>query len=196
MPAFQLSVGSHDLATVSCDERDVICVSVHGDMTVELFASAEISGGVYRAGHENGHLTWIDEHPLEPGANVELLFLESATDSHPGQTIDELYGYEERMSQGDLTIEGAMSELKQRPRLRARYQIQLSGTGTGPLVAQTRAGDHSFSFTVLWNWKHPRRARVALLSHCIDDLTNRTGGVRHADFQIEPGARIGLRVDA
>lgn len=196
MPAFAFSIDAQPVATVSCEGRDVIHLSVHGDMTAAKFALAEIAGGTYQSDSDQNHLIWLNEFEVDPRALVEIEFLEFAEDSHRGQTIEELYPDETPIERNEESVEDVVKELKQKSRLRERYRFHLSATNHSPIASETRTGDYSFSFSVLWNWKHPRRARVALLSHSVDDIVQRTGGIRHAEFRIQPLEKVRFRVDA
>jgi len=196
MPAFALSIDARPVATVSCEGRDVMHLSVHGDMTAADFALAEISGGTYKSDSDQNHSIWLDEFKVKPGAPVEIAFLEFATDSHRGQAIEELYPDEASFEPNEVSVEDVVRKLKRQKRLRKRYRFHLSATNVSPIAAETRTDDYSFSFNVLWNWNHPRRARVALLSHSVDDIVQQTGGIRHAEFRIEPLETVTFRADA
>ena len=195
-PAIAISVNGKHLVTVSTGGRNVVSVNVHGDMIGPELASMHVSGGRYGEGEENEHLIWVDQLEIQPEDEVSVAFLANATDSHAGKTIEELYPEHESPMGPWQSHEQLFEELSKEARFRLGFAFQLSNGFGEEISAQTVTEDHSFGFSILWNWMHPERARVSLSSNSLAGISSRTGGTDHASFYLKYGENTKLRVNS
>lgn len=194
-PALSVKVNGEHLVTVAADGLDMIDVQVHGDVIDDYFASLHVSGGYHGDNSEHTYLIWA-ERQLEPGAEIEVAFLESAVSSQPGKTIDELYP-EDEVPRGPLpTSEMIFEQLTARPKIRERFHFDLELPGSPKISAMTSAEDHSFAFSVSWTAFHPERARVSLHSTTLANIRSNTNGTYHAESRIGVNQGVKVRVDA
>lgn len=195
MPGLAVSINGNEVATVSTEGLNLLSVRVSGDLTSDDFATLDVSGGLYGEGGSSQHLIWVNLVPLIPGDEVAVSFLERATTSRAGKTIDELFP-EKGQSMGPWEpLEKVLDDLAKEPKVRQQFNFEVTPP-TGDVVrAATMPEDHSFGFSVDWAWKCPGRARVSLSSASLDNIVNRVGGTYHAEFKLELGQGVKLRVD-
>ena len=113
-----------------------------------------------------------------------------------GRTIEELYPENERPTEPAQSVEEVYQDLLKRPRIRESFIFQVVPPTGAPISARTSQGDHSFGFSVMWDWLHPERVRVSLSSNSLENIVKRTGGTDHANFFLQYGEGVKLRVDA
>ena len=193
MPGLTVALNGERLAAVSTEGSNVLSVRVQGDVVGPEFASLDVSGGLYGQG-ESKHLTWVHERELSPGDEVEVGLLEAVETSHPGKTLEELFPNEPEPVGPWQPLEEVFEELSREPKVRERFSFSIEGP-EGVLTAATGPQDHSFGFSVLWNWLHPERVRVSLHSNTLEGVANRKGGTDHAEFVLHYGQHVKLRVD-
>jgi hypothetical protein len=196
MPGLAVSLNGTNLATVSTEGLNVVGVRVHGDVVGPEFAAVDLSGGLYGGEKESKHLIWIDQREIAAGDEIEVSLLEHADTSLPGKTIDELYSGDDSPMGPWQPLEEGMADLLKQPRVRERFTFVVIPPAGAAITASTQATDHSFGFSVLWNWMHPERVRVSLSSNSLQNIVKRTGGVDHANFLLQFGESVKLRVDA
>jgi hypothetical protein len=195
MPGLAVTLNGKELATVSTEGCNLLSVRVAGDLISEEFASLDVSGGLYGEGIKEPTLTWVNLIPLNPGDEVEVTFLQEAMTSHPGKTLDELYPEEERPMGPWEPLEKMFDDLAKEPRVRERFGFVITPPDGEPIRTATMPNDHSFGFSVSWAWNHPERARVSLSSASLEDISKRVGGTDHAEFKLQIGQGVKLRVD-
>ena len=195
MPGLAVTVNGREVATVSTEGYNLLGVRVAGDLISEEFANLDVSGGLYGEGDKSQHLTWVNLVPLEPGDEVAVAFLGEATTSHPGKTLDELFPEDERPMGPWEPLEKMFEDLAERPRLRDRFEFVITPPDSEPIRATTMPGDHSFGFSVSWAWTSPDRARVSLSSTSLEQIQRRVNGTYHAQFKLQIGQEVKLRVD-
>lgn len=187
--------GEH-LVTVATDGLDLLDVQVHGDFTSKEFASIYMSGGSHSEGEESTYLIWIDHHPLRPGSEVEVAFIDGAETSQPGKTIDELYPDDESPNRQFQPTEIDFEALASQTRVCERFSFEIVPPKAQSISATTVHGDFSFGFSVLWNSFHPERARVSLSSTTLENIRARENGTYHAEFRISLNECAKIRIDA
>jgi hypothetical protein len=193
MPGLAVAVNGTRLAAVSTEGSNVIGVRVHGDVLGPEFAVVEVSGGLYGEGDPK-HLIWLSEHPISPGNEIEVSLLESVETSPPGKTIEELFAGEPEPMGPWQPLDQVLADISREPRVRERFSFRVEGPDSS-VSSTTSPGDHSFGFSVTWNWLHPERVRVSLSSNTLDGIAKRAGGTDHAEFFLHYGERVRLRVD-
>ncbi len=196
MPGLEVSLNGNHVATVSTEGLDLVGVRVHGDLIGPEFASLDVSGGLYGDGKESKHLIWVSQREMASGDEIEVTLLENAVTSRPGQTIEQLYPENERPTGPEQTLEEVLRDLRKRPRSRERFVFRITPPNGTPISARTTPSDHSFGFSVMWNSMRPERARVSLSSNSLENIMKRTGGEEHANFLLQFGQAVKLRVDA
>jgi hypothetical protein len=193
MPGLAVTLNGERLAAVSTDGSNVLSVRVHGDVIGLEFASLDVSGGLYGEG-ESKHLSWVHQRELAPGDEIEIELLDEIETSHPGKTIEELFPDEPEPMGPWQPLEQVFEELSREPKVREGFRFRIEGP-SGEIEATTQPGDHSFGFSVLWNWLHPERVRISLSSNSLEGVAKRAGGTDHANFLLHYGQRVRLRVD-
>ena len=196
VPGLAISLNGNHVATVSTEGLNVVGVRIHGDVIGPEFATIDVSGGLYEEGREGKHFIWIEQRKIAAGDEVEVTLLESAVTSPPGRTIEELYPENERPTGPAQSVEQVYLDLLKRPRIRESFIFQVVPPTGEPISARTSQGDHSFGFSVMWDWLHPERVRVSLSSNSLENIVKRTGGTDHANFFLQYGEGVKLRVDA
>lgn len=194
-PALAVSLNGELLATVSTLGLNVVSVHVHGDMNGPELASIEVHGGLYGEAKDNKHLIWIDHREIRHEDEVAVTLLQDARESHAGRTIGELYPEDELPKQSEKSHEEVFDHLSKQPKMREGFSFQLMPPTGEPIVARTATEDHSFGFSVLWNWMHPDRARVSLHSNSLENILGRTGGSNHATFLLAFDEMTRLRIE-
>jgi hypothetical protein len=195
MPGLAVSVNGKEVATVSTEGYNLLSVRVSGDLVSEEFASLDVSGGLYGEGENDQHLIWVNLIPLCPGDEVAVTFLERATTSHVGKTIDELFPEDERPMGPWEPLEKMFEDLAKEPRVRERFSFVVAPPNGTPIRAETMPEDYSFGFSVSWAWKYPERVRVSLSSASLENIAKRISGTDHAEFKLQMGQGVKLRVD-
>jgi hypothetical protein len=195
MPGLAVTVNGKEVATVSTEGSNLLTVRVAGDLVSEEFACLDVSGGLCGRGAGGQHLTWVNLIPLSAGDEIAVAFLEHATTSHPGKTIDELFPEHEQPMGPWEPMEKMFEDLAKAPRVRERFNFVLTPSNGEPIRAATVPEDHCFGFSVSWVSQRPDRARVSLSSTSLQDIANQAGGTDHAQFKLKPGEGVTLRVD-
>ena len=195
-PGLAVSLDGEHLVTVAVDDLDILDVRVHGDVVSEEFATLDVTGGRHPEGCQSTFLIWIGDRVLHPGSQVEVSFLESATTSYAGKTIDEFYPDEEPPTGPWQPTDEMFDELAKRPKIRNRFRFEVLPPSSRSINAATVAEDHSFGFSVSWNSFHPERARVSLSSTTLRSIRDRVNGTYHAELRMSPNERVKVRVDA
>lgn len=193
MSGLAVAVNGSRLVAVSTEGSNVIGVRVHGDVLGPEFAAIEVSGGLYGEG-EAKHLIWLSDHQVSPGDEIEVSLLEAVETFPAGRTIEELFADEPEPMGPWQPLDEVFADLSRQPKVRERFSFRVEGPG-GSVSSTTSPNDHSFGFSVTWNWLHPERVRVSLSSNTLDGIAKRTGGTDHAEFFLHYGERVKLRVD-
>jgi hypothetical protein len=198
MPALSIRLDDVVLATVSCAGLDVLTASVSGTRIDDDFANIGVSGGSYPKEGESTHLIWVNEVVLRPGQCVEILFLEDASTSHRGLTIDELFPDEVSTEGSDYfaPTPEAFDELRRRVKVRESYLLQYASTPGTSYAGRTSEDKHGFFLTVLWNSHRPERARVSLHSFTLDAVEQRSRGQYHVEENLHVGQSVSFEINA
>ena len=194
-PGFLTTLNGADVVTVSSVGLNVLSLRVHGDRVSPEFSSLEISGGLYGEGSENKHLIWECDHNLAPGDEIAVTFLENALTSRAGKTIEELFPDEKEPQGPRQPIEQIFQNIAQRPKVRDRFSFLLSPPAAQPMNFETSPEDHSFGFSILWDWTRPELLRASLSSNSLDGIAKREGGTDYASFRLQFGERVIFRVN-
>lgn len=188
-----VSLNGSQLLTISSEGLNILGVRVFGDRISPQF-DLDISGGLYGE-EDQKHLIWAPDRVVCPGDEIGVTLLERATTSEPGATIEELYS-DDKDQQGPWpSVEQVLQSLAQRPILRERFTFVITPPSEQSIRATTLPNDHSFGFSVTWDWLHPDQARVSLWSNTLDGLAKRQGGSTHASFVLRVGQRVQFRIE-
>lgn len=191
MPALRVSIDGATLATVSMDGYDVMSVRAGGTRIADGLATLDLSGGSYPEFGESTYLTWINEVPLQTGQVVTVTFLEAASSSHAGKTIEELFPDEQPSTQTDFKPTAEMfAELRAMPALRDRFSFRLVSSSGTNFAGETALDEHGFGLTVLWNSSNPERARVSLHSYTLNNLEARGPMNNHVEEKLHYGGWV------
>lgn len=188
MPALSVSIDGVTLATVSTDGYDVLSVRAGGTRIDNELATLDLSGGSYPEFGESTYLTWISDVPLQAGQVVTVTFLETASSSHGGKTIEELFPDEPPSTQTDFKPTAEMfAELRATPTLRDRFSFRLVSSSGTNFAGETAPDEHGFGFTVLWNSSSPERASASLHSYTLNNLEARGPMNNHVEERLRYG---------
>lgn len=195
MPGLAVTVNGREVVTVSTEGYNLLSVRAAGDLISDEFASLDVSGGLYGEGEKSQHLTWVNLIPLNPGDEIGVTFLREAKTSRPGRTLDELFPESEQPMGPWEPLEKMFEDLAKEPLVRERFEFVLTPPDGEPIRATTLPGDHSFGFSVSWAWTSPELARVSLSSASLEQIAKRVNGADHAQFKLQLGQGLRLRVD-
>ena len=171
MPGFSVSIDGKNIATVCADGYDVLSVCASGTRIDDDLAHLEVSGGSYRGDGKSTYLTWVNSLPLYPGQVVTVFFLENASSSHEGKTIEELFTDEAPKAVIDFKpTPEIIKEIREKPKTRDKFSFRLQSSSGSVYVGDTGPDELGFGFTVLWNSFHPERTRMSLHSHTLESL--------------------------
>lgn len=188
MPALSVSIDGVMLATVSTEGFDVMSVRASGTRIDDGLATLDLSGGCYPEGSESTYLTWINDLLLQAGQVVRVTFLEAASSSHAGKTIEELFPDEPFPTQTDFKPTAEIfTELRAMPMLREKFSFRLALSSGTDFVGESAPDEHGCGFTVLWNSSNPERARASLHSYTLENLEARGAMNNHVEEKIYYG---------
>lgn len=197
MPALSVSIDGVTLATVSMDGYDVMSVRAAGTRIDDGLATLDLSGGSYPEFGESTYLTWISDVPLQTGQVVTVTFLETASSSHAGKTIEELFPDEPPSTQTNFKPTAEMfAELRAMPTLRDRFSFRLASSSGTNFAGETAPDEHGFGFTVLWNSSNSERARASLHSYTLNNLEARGPMNNHFEEKLHYGGWVRFEIVA
>jgi hypothetical protein len=195
MPALSVSIDGNTIATVCTDGYDTLSIHAGGTRIDDDLANLDIAGGSYPKDGESTYLTWVNALPLQSGQVVIISFIESATSSHAGKTIEELFPDEEPIEMPDFKPTTEMfNELRAKPKLRDQFYFRLESSLGTSFVGETTPDEHGFGFTILWHSSHPERARVSLHSYTLESMEARGPTNYHVEERIHVGDSVRLEI--
>ena len=194
MAGFQVTINGEPLAAVSNDGLNIICVQVHGDVVGEELASVDVYGGNYGNGENDKHLIWVSDRELSKDDEVEIVFVEEVSTSHPGKTIEELHPDSEVQDKPSQSIQEMFEELAAQPKLREKHTFELTTPDGEVIQKSTSNEDYSFHFSAMWRWIKPNEARISLTSNTLERIANREDGSNHASLKLRHGQKVRLRI--
>ena len=185
MSGFVVKINDIELATVSVENLNILSVQVHGDVIGEELAELQIFGGNYEGKESDTHLIWVSEHEITSNDVIEVAFVEAATTSYPGKTIDELHSESEEIMGPWQPVEEMFEYLSNKPKLREKFSFELVLPSGETIHANTTNEDYSFNFTVMWKWLHPEKATVWLSSNSLEGIEKKENGTEQAKFNLQ-----------
>jgi len=187
MPHIAVDVNNVRIATINLAPARLMNVSVHGALDRALKAAVDAMGGSYEEG-TCGHLTWLMDHPLQPGDIVRVHLNHGDANDDAGKTFEELFPDETPSSQTDFSISNMMAaEIHARPRLHAAFEVQASTSAGQQATATSDERNTDFRFSVLWDHFRPDEARIHLATYCLDHVLARMAGTTHLQTTIRAG---------
>ena len=187
MPHIAVDVNNVRITTINLASTRLMNVSVHGALDRTLKAAVDAMGGNYDEG-SCGHLTWLMDHPLQPGDIVRVHLHQDDAKGDAGKTFEQLFPDETPSTQTDFSISETMAaEIRARPRLHAAFKVQASTSAGQQVIATSDERNTDFRFSVLWDHFQPDQARVHLATYCLDHVLARTAGTTHLQTTIRAG---------
>ncbi|MBD8627274.1 hypothetical protein IFT64_10030 [Oxalobacteraceae sp. CFBP 8753] len=187
MPHIAVDVNNVRITTINLASTRLMNVSVHGALDRTLKAAVDAMGGNYDEG-TCGHLTWLMDHPLQPGDIVRVHLNQHDAKGDAGKTFEELFPDETSSTQTDFSISDTMAaEIRARPRLHAAFEVQASTSAGQQATATSNERDTDFRFSVLWDHFQPDEARIHLATYCLDHVLARMAGTTHLQTTIRAG---------
>lgn len=187
MPHIAVDVNNIRITTIDLTSMRVIDASVRGALDLPLKAAVDAMGGNYDEG-SCGHLTWLMDHPLQPGDIVHVHLNQDDAEGDAGKTFEELFPDEPPSTQTDFSISDTMAaEIRARPRLHAAFEVQASTSAGQQATATSDERNTDFRFSVLWDHFQPDQARVHLATYCLDHVLARMAGTTHLQTTIRAG---------
>lgn len=187
MPHIAVDVNNIRITTIDLTSMRVIDASVRGALDLPLKAAVDAMGGNYDEG-SCGHLTWLMDHPLQPGDIVHVHLNQDDAEGDAGKTFEELFPDEPPSTQTDFSISDTMAaEIRARPRLHAAFEVQASTSAGQHATATSDERNTDFRFSVLWDHFQPDQARVHLATYCLDHVLARMAGTTHLQTTIRAG---------
>jgi len=195
MPAIQVSIDGEVVAALSTTGRDVVAVDIGGTRIDEYLATLNVAAGTYPEGGESSYLIWVDQRPLHTGQSVEISLRPNLVDSHPGKSINALYGENPCEVPAEAkSVDELIEELQQHPVLREGFAFTFASSAGTTYTGETSSTDHGFGCSVLWNSHNPEHARVSLRSYTLESLRTRSDGTSHVSERLSEGGSIRLAV--
>ena len=187
MPHIAVDVNHVRITTINLTSMRVMDVSVHGALDRVLKGAADAMGGNYDE-DGCGHLTWLMEHPLQPGDILRVHLNQGDANGDAGKTFKELFPDEPPSTQTDFSISDTMAaEIRARPRLHAAFEVQASTSDGQQATATSDERNTDFRFSVLWDHFQPDQARIHLATYCLDHVLARMAGTTHLQTPIQAG---------
>jgi len=189
MPHIAVDVNNIRITTIDLTSMRVIDASVRGALDLPLKAAVDAMGS---NDDEDGcgHLTWLIDHPLQPGDIVRVHLNQHAAEGDVGKTLEDLFPDETPSTQTDFSISDTMAaEIRARPRLHAAFEVQASTSAGQQATATSDERNTDFRFSVLWDHFQPDQARVHLATYCLDHVLARMAGTTHLQTTIRAGER-------
>ena len=187
MPHIAVDVNNVRITTINLASTRLMNVSVHGALDRALKAAVDAMGGNYDEG-SCGHLTWLMDHPLQPGDIVQVHLHQDDAKGDAGKTFEQLFPDETPSTQTDFSISDTMAaEIRARPRLHAAFAVQASTSAGQQAAATSDDLNTDFRFSVLWDHFQPDQARIHLATYCLDHVLARMAGTTHLQSTIRAG---------
>lgn len=187
MPHIAVDVNNVRITTINLASTRLMNVSVHGALDRALKAAVGAMGGSYEEG-SSGHLTWLVDHPLQPGDIVCVHLNQDDAEGDAGKTFEELFPDEPPSTQTDFSISDTMAaEIRARPRRHAAFAVRASTSAGQQATATSDERNTDFRFSVLWDHFQPDQARVHLATYCLDHVLARMAGTTHLQTTIRAG---------
>jgi len=196
MPHIAVDVNNVRITTINLASTRLMNVSVHGALDRALKAAVDAMGGNYDEG-SCGHLTWLMDHPLQPGDIVRVHLHQDDAKGDAGKTFEQLFPDETPSTQTDFSISDTMAaEIRARPRLHAAFEVQASTSAGQQATATSDERNTDFRFSVLWDHFQPDQARIHLATYCLDHVLARMAGTTHLQTTIQAGESATLSLMA
>ncbi len=191
MPSLCVALDDVVLATVRCEEYEVVSVRFGGTGVDEALATLDMSAGRFPESGPSVYLTWIHDVELRPGQVVKVSLLTDQPTSHPGKTIEELFPDAPPPSPPEAPdLATVFAELRQQARKWPGFSFSATLPDGKTYAGQTTAEEHGFGFSVLWNWKQPERASFSLHTYTIDSVEKREPGKDHVRGHLQLGQTV------
>lgn len=187
MPHIAIDFNNVRITTTNLASMRLMNVSVRGALDQDMKAAVDAMGGSDEEG-SCGHLTWLMEHPLQPGDILRVHLNQDDANGDAGKTFKELFPDETPSTQTDFSISDTMAaEIRARPRLHAAFEVQASTSDGQQATATSDERNTDFRFSVLWDHFQPDQARIHLATYCLDHVLARMAGTTHLQTTIRAG---------
>ena len=193
-PGFVVSLNGQELVAVSSEGRNILTVRLHGDVVGEEMASLDVTGGYYGEGSENSHLIWLNAVEISENDEVSVSFEANVATSQAGKTIGELHPEEPEKMGPWQSMEQIFEDLAQQHRVREKFAFELEYSSGAVKRCETKPGEFSFGFDVMWQWLKPEIAKIWLTSNTLESIRDREGGTEHVRVQMRYGESVKVRV--
>jgi hypothetical protein len=195
MPGFAVYINDAPVVVVSTDGLDLLAVDVSGDRAGERFASLRVSGGAYPEDESSTYLTWIENRVLTAAETVSVRFLEQATNSQPGLTIEEMHPEASDWPSGPFkSPEDTIRELMKEPLLHEQIDICAIGPAQERISITTLPEEHGFGLSISWLSNHASTARVALHTYTLQSLIDKSGTNYHLKARMQCAQEVKIKV--
>ncbi len=194
MLGFRVNINGKELVSVSIEGINILSVQVNGDVYGDELAELQVFGGYYSGDKDDTHFIWVNEHRINEGDEIEIIFAESVTTSYPGKTIEELYPKTEEQKMACQTLEETFSEISNEPKVRDNFILKLQLPSGEPIYSKTNINEFCFNFNVMWKWLHPEKASVWLTSNTLLGIKERKKGVSHTKLNLKLEQSVKFKV--
>jgi hypothetical protein len=187
MATLAIDVNDTRVATISLTGMQLVDVSVRGALDCKSKATISAMGSSHGE-NGSGHLIWIEAHALLAGDIVRIGLNDTHDPGDRGKTIEELHPDEAPSTRTDFSISADMAaDLRARPRLHEAFFVRAETSCGKKAGATSDERNTDFVLRILWTDAQPNQVRLALHTHCLDDVLARTGGQRHLDTLLSSG---------
>ena len=196
MPHIAIDINNVRITTTNLASMRLMNVSVRGALDQDMKAAVDAMGGSDEEG-SCGHLTWLMDHPLQPGDILRVHLHQDDAKGDAGKTFEQLFPDETPSTRTDFSISDTIAtELRARPRHHAAFEVQASTSAGQQAAATSDERNTDFSFSVLWDHFQPNQARIHLATHCLDHVLARMAGTPHLQTTIQAGESATLSLMA
>ncbi len=179
MPALSVSVDGKIIATVCTEGYDLLDFRTGGALIDSDLATLDVFGHARLENDKSLFHIWVCELPVHSQQTVAISFLENASSSHAGKTIDEVFPDDDSPEPTEFKVtDERMAELRAMPKLREKYRFHIESSQGRSFTGESIPDAHSFAFSVFWSSFDAGYARVSLHSSTLDSLESR-GPVHH-----------------
>ncbi len=196
MAAISVTVGNSLLARISTESRNIVAVSVHGDMIGGSLATLEATGGHYENSIYSDHRIFIDSHEINDGDIVEISFSESELDPTLGQTIDELCLNETDTNEDPKTDADIWRGLRAQTKLRGGVLVEFHVPNEEVTVYRTPNDSDMYSINAIWDWTKPDQVRVSFSSTSYAALEAGQNGITIKRSRLLHGESLSFQLKA
>jgi hypothetical protein len=193
-PGIVVRINTKVVAAVSSEHLNIISVRLSGDVLSSEIATLSVTGGYYGE-PETRHLLWVVDQEISEQDEVEIQFQALSSNSHPGQTIEEVYPEPDLPTDDHPQSMVELAEfLRDEPPMRNGFDLYVSTSGNATQKFEVRPPNYSFSALAMWNWRSEDSAKFSVSSSSLQDLAMQQSGTTYLRGRIGLHQSMHIRI--